>query len=49
MKYGMIYQIYYNNNPTIHYIGSSMNNEVKYRWRDHKADYCKYLNNPIQK
>lgn len=41
----IIYQILYNNNPTIHYIGSSMNNEVKYRWRDHKADYKKYLDN----
>lgn len=46
MKLGMIYQIYYNNDPKINYIGSSMNNEVKYRWRDHKADYKKYLDNP---
>ena len=46
MKLGMIYQIYYNDNPNIHYIGSSMNNEIRYRWRDHKADYKKYLDNP---
>jgi len=45
LKTGMIYQIYYINNPTIHYIGSSMNNEIKYRWRDHKSDYNKYLQN----
>jgi hypothetical protein len=49
LKTGMIYQIYYNNDPTIHYIGSSMNNEIKYRWRDHKADYHKYLQNPNNK
>jgi hypothetical protein len=49
LKTGMIYQIYYINNPTIHYIGSSMNNEIKYRWRDHKADFHKYLQNPNNK
>ncbi len=45
-KIGMIYQIYYINNQKINYIGSSMNNQVRYRWRDHKADYQKYLSNP---
>jgi len=43
---GMVYQIYYINNPKINYIGSSMNNQIRYRWRDHKADYKKYLENP---
>ena len=44
-KLGMIYQIYYINNPKINYIGSSMNNQIKYRWRDHKSEYKKYLEN----
>ena len=46
IKLGMIYQIYYINNPKINYIGSSMNNQTRYRWRDHKSDYHKYLENP---
>jgi hypothetical protein len=49
MKTGMIYQIVYKNDESINYIGSSMNNEVKYRWRDHKADYKKYLEQPNNK
>ena len=39
---GIIYQIYYINNPKINYIGSSFNN-VSLRWIDHMSDYNKYL------
>jgi hypothetical protein len=46
IKSAIIYQIYYINDPKINYIGSSMNNQVKYRWTYHKSDYKKYLENP---
>ncbi len=39
---GMIYQIYYINDPKINYIGSSFN-DVSLRWKDHISDYNKYL------
>lgn len=42
-KNGIVYQIYYNNNPSIHYIGSSLNN-INKRWDYHRQDYNKYLN-----
>lgn len=37
---GFIYQIFYNENPEIRYIGSTIQ-ELRYRWRDHKYDYNK--------
>lgn len=40
---GMIYQIYYINDPKINYIGSSFNG-INKRWTYHKTDYNKYLN-----
>ena len=43
----MIYQIYYINDPKINYIGSSLNADLNYRWSDHKSDYKKYLDNPL--
>ena len=42
-KTGIVYQIYYNNDPNIHYIGSSLNNIDK-RWEHHRQDYNKYIN-----
>lgn len=42
-KNGIVYQIYYNNDPSIHYIGSSLNN-INKRWDYHRQDYNKYLN-----
>lgn len=40
---GMVYQIYYINDPKINYIGSSFN-KINKRWTYHKTDYNKYLN-----
>ena len=42
-KTGIVYQIYYNNDPNIHYIGSSLNNIDKC-WEHHRQDYNKYIN-----
>ena len=39
---GIIYQIYYINDPKINYIGSSFN-DINIRWKDHISDYNKYL------
>ena len=43
MKKGVIYRIEYKEDPNIRYIGSTLQ-PLKYRWRDHKKDYNKYLN-----
>ncbi len=40
---GIIYQIYYINDKNINYIGSSMNNNIKKRWKYHVGDFNKYL------
>lgn len=42
-KNGIVYQIYYNDDPSIHYIGSSLN-DINKRWDYHRQDYNKYLN-----
>lgn len=41
-KIGIVYQIFYNNDPNIKYIGSTMQSLNK-RWTYHKQDYNKYL------
>ncbi len=49
MTVGVIYQIYYNEDKSINYIGSTMNEDLKIRWKDHMSDYDKYLKNPKNK
>lgn len=43
-KTGIVYQIFYNNDPSIKYIGSTLQTLNK-RWTYHQQDYCKYLVN----
>jgi hypothetical protein len=43
-KVGIVYKIFYNNDPNILYIGSTFNSLNK-RWTYHKQDYNKYLIN----
>lgn len=46
-KTGIIYQIYYIDDPNINYIGSSYNN-IDQRWEYHRQDYNKFLNGNIK-
>ena len=41
-KIGIVYKIFYNNDPSIMYIGSTLQS-LKTRWSYHQQDYCKYL------
>jgi hypothetical protein len=42
-KTGIVYRIEYKQDPSIRYVGSTLN-ELKYRWRDHKQNFNTWVN-----